>query len=124
MHRTIALVVALAAVASGCGYNEIPPKGPEYLGQSYPEAIRVLCDVDKLAGIATEEDPLALGRKRTDFIQTHVDNPDGIYLRTLMSVKGPAEQAADLREEAKETGLERCALAEDLEKNGAGGLSP
>jgi hypothetical protein len=123
MHRTVALV-ALAALASGCGYSEIPSKGPEFIGQSYPEAIRVLCDVDKLAGIAGEEDPLAVGRKRTDFIQEHVENPDGIYLRTLISVKGPSEQAVDLRQEAKETGLERCALADDLEKNGTGGLSP
>lgn len=123
MHKPFAFV-ALAAALAGCGYSEQPVKSPEYAGQSYPEAVRVLCDVDRLAGINAEDDPLAAGRQRTEFIQSHVENPDGIYFRTMISVKGASEQAADLRAEAKEAGLSGCALADDLEKNGAGGIAP
>lgn len=123
MHKSFAFV-ALAAALAGCAYSEPPAKSPDYDGQSYPEAVRVLCDVDRLAGIGADEDPLSAGRRRTDYIQAHVENPDGIYLRTMISVKGAAEQAADLRAEAKETGLSGCALADELEKSGAGGVSP
>lgn len=109
---------------AGCGYDIPPPKEPEIGGQSYPEAIQAFCEVDKLAGIAADEDPFEVGRKRTEWLRAHVENPDGIYLRTVISVKGPADQAVDLREEAKEHGLARCALADDLEKTGLGGISP
>ncbi len=120
----IAALSLAAALSAGCAYTAPPPKEPELPGQTYPEAMRVLCDVDKLAGIGNEEDPFEVGRKRTDWIRAHVENPDGIYLRTLLSVKGPTEQAVDLRQEAKEVGLARCALADDLEKRGLGGISP
>ncbi len=128
MKKTASLLplalLSLAAFTGGCGYTTPPPKDPDIGGQTYPEAMRALCDVDKLAGIAKEEDPFEVGRKRTDWIRQHVENPDGIYLRTLISVKGPTDQAADLRQEAKEVGLGQCALADDLEKTGLGGISP
>lgn len=117
-------VLSFAALSGGCGYTAPPPKDPDVGGQTYPEAMRALCDVDRLAGIGKEEDPFEVGRKRTDWIREHVENPDGIYLRTLISVKGPADQAVDLRAEAKEVGLGQCALADDLEKTGIGGISP
>jgi len=109
---------------AGCAYDIPPPKDPDLGGQSYPEALRAFCEVDKLAGIAGDEDIFEVGRKRTDWLRAHVENPDGIYLRTIISVKGPAEQAADLREEAKDHGLASCALADNLEKTGVGGISP
>jgi hypothetical protein len=124
MIERTALALLAAAALSGCGYNAIEPKEPEPPGQSYPEAVRVFCDVDKLAGLATDDDRITLGQKRGAWIKDHVENPDGIYLRTILSVKGAADQASELRREAKETGISRCALADDLEKNGDGGLAP
>lgn len=119
------LLCAVAALVPACTYNTPVPKGPDTSGQSYAEALGAICDVDKLAAIAADDDPLSLGRKRTDWIHENVVNPDGIYLRTWLSVRGPSDQAVALRDEAKkEAGLERCALADDLEKNGLGGLSP
>ena len=61
---------------------------------------------------------------RSAWINEHVDNPDGIELRTVLSVKGAAEQAKMLREQARMLGVPGCALADALEKNEMGGLSP
>lgn len=93
-------------------------------GPEQRETITRFCDVDALAHIRAEDDPLTLGTRRTEWLTAHVDTPDGIYLRTLMSVKGAAEQAKMLREEAQRSGLSACALADSLEAEGAGGLSP
>ncbi len=95
-----------------------------HAGQSYLDAIQSICDVDRLASITADDDPLSAGAKRSAWIQQHVENPDGIYLRTMLSVKGAGDQATALREEAKGVGLARCALADEIEKSGAGGLSP
>lgn len=120
MRNTLALAAAFAV--AGC-HATPDAREPEPSGQTYAEALRVMCDVDQLAGISGE-DPFEAGRKRKEFIQANVDNGDGIYLRTMLSVKGAAEQAAELRAEAKEAGIARCALADDIEQTGAGGLAP
>jgi hypothetical protein len=118
------LVLAAAALAGGCVYNAPPPEEPASTGQSYLDALQSICDVDRLASISPDDDPLSAGAKRNAWIQQHVENPDAIYLRTMLSVKGAGEQATALREEAKGVGLARCALADEIEKSGAGGLSP
>lgn len=115
---------ACALSLSACGYTAPPPKDPYYGKQSYKEAVTAFCDVDKLAGLAASEDPFELGRKRTDWLRENVEHPDGIFLRTAISVKGPGDQAIALREEAREQGIASCALADDLEKTGLGGISP
>ena len=121
----MSFLAVAATLLSGCTYDTPAPKTPDTSGQSYAEALGAMCDVDKLAAIAPDEDPLSLGRKRTEWIQQNVVNADGIYLRTWLSVRGPGDQASALRDEAKkEAGLATCALADDLEKNGLGGLSP
>jgi hypothetical protein len=117
--RTLAL--ALPLLAAACA--PVPEaKAPS--GQTFPAAVSLICDVDHLAGLAGDADPLGAGAKRTAWIADHVDNPDAIELRTLMSVKGPADQARMLRDRAKEAGVARCALADALEKGDTGGLSP
>lgn len=108
---------------SACGYHAVEPKEPEFQGQSYADALKVICDVDKRGAVATD-DPFEASRKRTEIIQAQVENPDAIYLRTMLSVKGAAEQGAELRKEAIDAGLKECALADDLEKTGIGGLAP
>jgi hypothetical protein len=123
MRNTLALAAAVTLAAAGCGYSTPEPKEPEPSGQTYAEALRVMCDVDELGGISSD-DPFEAARKRTEIIQAKVENGDAIYLRTMLSVKGAAEQATELRSEAKEAGIGQCALADDLEKTGAGGIAP
>jgi hypothetical protein len=101
-----------------------PPTTTAAQGQPAVDAVRRFCDVDRLAGLSPDEGPLELGRKRTEWLQTHVDSPDGIELRTLLSVKTPAEQAALLRERAATAGLGRCVLADSLDQSGIGAISP
>lgn len=112
-----------ATLVIGCGPSSPPPKAPETTGQTFAQALQIMCDVDKLGNIATDN-PFEIGRLRTEVIQEKVDNPDGIYFRTMLAVKGPSEQAVELRKQAKEVGLERCVLADDLEQSGAGGIGP
>ena len=83
-----------------------------------------MCDVDRQAGLSPDAEPLAVGAKRTAWITDNVPYPDVIELRTLMSVKGAAEQAGMLRDCARAAGLKGCALAESLARSGEGGLSP
>ncbi len=113
----------------GCGGSAPESKSPSGAEtsaskQSYAQAISLMCDVDKLGSISAGEDPMSLGQKRSDWLQEHIDNPDGIYFRTLLGVKTAEEQAAALRDEAKKSGLPGCALSESLEKEGMGGLVP
>ena len=118
------VALSLSPLVVACAYTAPPPTDPEFRGQTYPQAMAAFCDVDKLAGVNKEDDPFEVGRQRTEWIRANVENPDGIYLRTILSTKGPADQAKDLREEAKEVGLNTCALADDLEKTGMGGIAP
>jgi hypothetical protein len=115
------LAIALPILAVACAPEA---KAPQPSGQSLPEALTVMCDVDRLASIQSDADPLGAGAKRTAWVNEHVENPDGIELRTLMSVKGASEQAEMLRARAKAAGITRCALADALEKSGVGGLAP
>ncbi|KYF69800.1 hypothetical protein BE15_01790 [Sorangium cellulosum] len=99
-------------------------KTPASGGQTFPEAVAMMCDVDRLAGLDAEADPISVGQGRSAWLAEHVESPDGIELRTMLSVKGAAEQGGMLRDEARKVGLSRCALADALERDGTGGLSP
>jgi hypothetical protein len=90
------------------------PKEPEYHGQSYREALRVMCRVDELAGLGAEDDPLEKSQKREDWLNERVENPDAIYFRTLLKVKSTEEKSAELRAEAKKSGLDGCPLADTI----------
>jgi hypothetical protein len=91
-----------------------PPKEPEYQGQSYREAVLLICKVDELAGLVAADDPLEKSQKREDWLNEQVKNPDAIYFRTLLKVESADEKAAALRDEAKKAGLEGCPLAETI----------
>ncbi|APR85630.1 Hypothetical protein A7982_10979 [Minicystis rosea] len=104
--------------------SNTPPQTPSSSGQSFPQAVTMICDVDRLAGVIAESDPLGAGAKRSAWLAAHVESPDGIELKTLMCVKGAADQAKMLRERAHEVGVSKCALADALEKTGEGGLAP
>lgn len=120
MAKLIGLLVPFVLVACAAPVA----KAPDPSCAAFTEALTKMCDVDRLAGVTADSDPLGAGQKRTAWITAHVDNPDAIELRTLMSVKAPAEQAKMLRERGKEAGVARCALADTLEKSSEGGLSP
>jgi len=121
IFRTLALLGALGGCAGTPDITKAPaPEG----GQSYAQALEAMCDVDRRAGLSSEEDPITIGQRRSAWIADHVENPDGIYLRTMISVKGPEEQAVAMRAEARKVGIGRCALADAIERDGAGGISP
>lgn len=124
MRHLLPFALALAACALAACAAPCPPKPAPSGGQSFEAALGVICDVDHLAGLRPDADPLGVGNQRSSWLAAHADNPDAIELRTLMSVKGPADQAQMLREQAKSHGVVRCALADELEKSGVGGLSP
>jgi hypothetical protein len=117
--------LALLAFAAGlCARAHAPARAPAYVGQSLPEALRLVCDVDHLAGLGAEANPLELGRKRTAWLGEHVANPDAIELLTLASVKGGREQASMFRACGAEEGIRACPLADSLEADETGALSP
>ncbi len=127
MHATATQLfsaLTLLALASACGTSAPPPEAPPPGTQTFSQAIQMICDVDKLAGLSADEDPLAIGQKRTEWINDRIDNPDGIEFRTLISVKSPDDQAKAIRAKAKEVGLDKCALADSIEQTSTGGLSP
>lgn len=120
-RASLILAVLGGGLFAGCAAAP-PPPVPE--GQSYKEAIDIICHVDELAGIDPAGDPLSLGSARTSYVNEHVENPEGIYFRTLISVKGAKDQAEAIREEASGQGLTKCPLAEQLAQADIGGLSP
>jgi hypothetical protein len=120
--RPTVLVFALLAVPACAATPEPKSEGPP--GQSFPAAITMICDVDKLAGLSPDAEPLAVGQKRSAWLNDHIESPDAIELKTLMSVKGATDQAKMIREQAKAHGVKRCAFADSLDQIGSGGLSP
>jgi hypothetical protein len=119
------LGVTLALSALGCGASQPTPEStPQPAGQSFPEAMNILCNVDRLASLSTEEDPFAIGQQRSAFLSDRIENPDGIEFRTIVSVKGPDEQAKAIRAKAKQVGVDPCPLADAIEASPTGGLAP
>jgi hypothetical protein len=121
--HALGCVAVLSVLGLGCAP---PPKPPAAAppGQSFAEAVRLICDVDRVAGLAPGDDPIAIGRSRSEWLAEHVDNPDGIELKTLLSVKTAQEQAVAIRQQAKELGMGSCAVADSMEQTAMGGLSP
>jgi len=116
--RTHASLFAVSLIVTGCGVSSGPAKPPEPKPeQSYEEAIALICEVDRRAGLDPASDPIDVGQKRSDWLADHVKNPDAIYLRTMLSVQSEREQAQALRVEAKGCGVRSCALADALEQS-------
>ncbi len=109
MKPTLALLLA----ACGCASRATSPAAPAG-GQSYADAIGLICRVDSLAGLADVKDPIDLGQKRHTWLDEHIKNPDAIYFYTLWRVKPPREQATALLEEAKSASVGVCPLADSL----------
>jgi len=122
--KTIFCAVVPLALACGCSSSAPPPPAAPTTGQTFTDAMKMMCDVDRLAGLSAEEDPLAIGQKRSEWLAERIDNPDGIEFRTIVSVKGADDQAKAIRAKAKEVGIAACPLADSIEASSAGGLSP
>ena len=124
MRRSL-LLASLSIVLAACGASQEPqPQAAPQNGQTFADAVKLMCEVDQRAGLTAEEDPLAIGQQRSAWLADHIDNPDGIEFRTLVSVKGPEEQAQMIRAKAKEVGVEKCPLADSIEATSVGGISP
>jgi hypothetical protein len=116
--RVTKKLVFVALMLAGCGASSGPAKPPEPKPeQSYEEAISLICDVDRRAGLDPASDPIDVGQKRSDWLADHVKNPDAIYLRTMLSVQSERQQGQALRSEAKGCGVRTCALADSLEQS-------
>lgn len=117
IRQGVTAVVVLAwGATAGC--TPTPAKEPEVhnpSGQTYTEAIEVMCNVDTLAELDPDEDPIGIEQARTDFLYENVNHPDGIYLRTLISVKPGDVKAEMLRTQATKVGLPVCAMADTFE---------
>jgi len=86
--------------------------------------MKMLCNVDQLASLKAEEDLLDIGRKRSTWLTDQVDNGDFIEFRTLVSMKGPDEQVAEIRSQAKACGIDACPLADSIQAEPTGVLVP
>lgn len=107
----VAGLPALLLVACG---SEPPPRAPPREAQSYDEAVRIMCEVDTLAGVDPEE-PLDAEAKRSEYLVEHVKNSDGIYLLTLFRASDPRGQASLLGDAVRETACRSCPLLATLQ---------
>jgi hypothetical protein len=115
------LAIGLAA----CGGEKPTPAAPVSSSKhTFPEAMKMLCNVDQLAKLSPDDDLLEIGRKRSTWLNDEVDNGDFSEFRTLVSVKGPEEQAEKIRTKAKEVGVDKCPLADSIVENPTGVLVP
>ena len=106
--RTVVWVLLLVSCAAGP-----PARSPPKEAQSYAEAVRLICDVDRLAEV-DPDDPLGTEAKRSDYLIEHVKNSDGIYLITLYRAKDPKGQCELLQDAVTETKVPSCALLDEL----------
>jgi len=107
--------VMLVGLLAGCSASSGPSKHPREEGQSYHDAIEMMCHVDRLAGLSVDDDPIQIGAHRAEWIAEHIEHPDAIEFRTLITVRPPGEQARLLKQQAKSVGLEDCPLADSWE---------
>lgn len=93
------------------------PVAPVVEGQTYAEALRLICDVDRHVTIPDGATELDVGQLRDDYIVENTKNPDAIYFVTVWRTKPPAERASLLDKEAKDQKLNDCPLASQLSRN-------
>lgn len=117
-HARPALVCALCLGLGACAASQSSSEEPS-TGQSYAQALGMMCDVDRLAGV-DGSDPLEASSARENYLLANVENPDGIYFLTIFRSKGGNEQAKLLADEARRQGLPRCALADQLKADASG----
>lgn len=95
------------------------PERSSFEGQTYAEAIRLMCDVDRLVSVPEGTNELELGQLREDYLVENTKHPEAIFLLTVWRTKPVNEQASLLKREALEQRVSDCALARRLEAEGA-----
>jgi hypothetical protein len=91
------------------------PITPPVEGQTYAEAIQLLCEVDARVGAPEGTSELELGQLREDYIVENTKHPDAIFFTTVWRTKSPSEQAALLKREALGQKITDCKLVQRLE---------
>jgi hypothetical protein len=107
-----ALALMLAAACS----PKPSPDSPK-LEPAYAESIHRVCNVDELAGLDADENPINVEADRHDWMMSNVKHPDIIELITLMRVESNAKRAQMLRSAVDGTGATACPLADYYEAN-------
>jgi len=115
--RWLAAVGAIGLTSYGASSGS-PPSAPAE-GQSYRQAIELMCQVDRRAGISPDSGPIEIEARRAEWIADHVEHPDAIELRTRITVEAPGEQAKMLREQADSAGIRDCPLADTWQAEAA-----
>jgi hypothetical protein len=114
MARISVGLLWVAGFPLACGARAPAVEAAGSSGQSYTEALELICHVDERAGIDVDADPIGVDGARWDFIKAEVKNPDAVYFRTILEVKDTNEQAELLQSEADRKALAGCPLAESL----------
>jgi hypothetical protein len=110
-------LVVVVVVPLGCA-RPAPPEPPvDPSIQSYYAAIDTICRVDELAQLDPEADPVLADVERFAYLGDAVENPDGIFFRTILSVKSSPEKATMLRREARVACVAQCPLADTYERD-------
>ena len=112
MNRRL-LPTAIVVIAA-CGPHSPKSSQEPESGQTFSQALELMCQVDEKAGLDAEEDPIGVEGARVDWIHQHIDNGDAIELFTLMRVKSHSEQAEMLRRNTEKALVAECALADAL----------
>jgi hypothetical protein len=107
------LLVSLGFAVGCASAQAAPPETPDPSGQSYPAALDLFCNVDRLSG-ADPNDPLERARQREDYLMEHVKNADGIYLLTVFRTRDSNGQAQLLEQETREQKITTCPLLASL----------
>lgn len=116
-HRA-SLVLYFSVLVLGCATRGAVEQCAPAGGQTYAEALHLICNVDALADLSASEDPLEIGQKRHDWLSERVVNGDAAYLRTILRTRDAGEQSRMLGEQAAEAGLKACPLARSLRDEG------
>jgi hypothetical protein len=91
------------------------PDTPPVEGQTYAEAIQLLCEVDERVGTPEGTSELELSQLREDYIVENTKHPDAIFFTTVWRTKPPREQAMLLKREALAQKITNCKLVQRLE---------
>jgi len=117
--RSTASSIAVALSLIACAEPSPPPRETGIGGQTYKDAIGLICNVDQAVQLDADASILDVAELRHEYLQERVKNPDGIYYYTIFRTQDPLQQAASLRHEAREIRLRGCVLADSLERAGS-----
>ena len=102
-------------LASACSSQKKAEEPKDTNGQSFEEAMTLVCHVDEHIA-ADDADPLELDQRRSDFLQDRIKNPDAIYHHTLWRTKSNVERAKTIRKLSREAHVKSCPYADHLEE--------